>query len=197
MSPALLLKELEAQSIHPRGTGVMTSFPNILLYHPISTLVSGLCVPAVPCAMSMFTSMLNHHFIWSFVLFWFCSDSCQNETLRWRLGEEAEALFPFWSRDFVFFLLLPEDQRNEVGLYPSPQWSKGVLVGLSFLQLRLRTGLSPPSTPPKALSLGLERKPPPAIRAHPFGWEQGWTSLRWGEEGTHEVSCYMSYVLYL
>lgn len=43
MLPALPYKH-EAQSVHPRGTQVMRSFPNILLYQPISTLVSGLSV---------------------------------------------------------------------------------------------------------------------------------------------------------
>lgn len=43
MSPALPYTH-EAQSVHPRGTEVMRSFPNILLYQPTSTLVSGLSV---------------------------------------------------------------------------------------------------------------------------------------------------------
>lgn len=59
-----------------------------------------------------------------------------------------------------------------------PQWSKGVLVGLSFLQLRLRTGLFPrPPPPPKALTLGLERKPPPAVCALWLGTGVDFSSL--------------------
>lgn len=74
------------------------------------------------------------------------------------------------------------------GLYPSPQWSKGVLMRLSFLQLRQHTGLFPrPPPPPKALTLGLERKPPPALCALWLGTGVDFFSL--GGGGTHEVSC--------
>lgn len=93
---SIAIQTCPSQSVHPRGTQVMRSFPNILLYQPISTLVSGpsLCPSGALCNVNVHI-YAKPPFSLVFVLFWFCSDTCQNETLRQQLQGGSVALFPF------------------------------------------------------------------------------------------------------
>lgn len=110
-----------------------------------------------------------------FVLFWFCSDTCQNETLRQQLQGGSAAVFPFG----FGIAFAPRGTKEARWASPFPSASPtpgGGAVGLGPLQPWLPTGLSPPSPPQtEALAPGLEGRQPPASThtLDRWAWERG------------------------
>lgn len=118
-----------------------------------------------------------------FVLFWFCSETCQNEALRQQLQGGSAAVFPFG----FGIVLLPGEPKRRGGLPLSPQLSLGVAVGLGPLRPGLPTAWSPkrPWLPVWEGGDLSQRSLTDAI-AGPGSREGGFGSLLWGG---HRVSC--------
>ena len=103
-----------------------------------------------------------------FVLFWFCSETCQNEALRQQLQGGSAAVFPF-GFGIVF---APRGTKEARWASPFPSALPGGGCGPQ----------SPPAlavgslVPPEALAPGLEgRRPQPAFthRFDRWAWERG------------------------
>ena len=152
--------------------------------------LASLCPCGALCNVNVHVSAKPPFYL-VFVLFWFCSETCQNEALRQQLQGGSAAVFPFG----FGIVLLPGEPKRRGGLPLSPQLSLG-----GWLWASVPSGLGCPQPgPPRGPGSGSGREAASASVHSPMrslGLGAGRAALVpfFGEDIEFHARCFMYYI---